>query len=441
MPHAEISVSNLNRPVLKTPWAILVCRFKDKKDVPFTIQDYQTMFTAMGVGSLNMVDYFRDVSHQLLDLSDSKVFGPIVLDQNRSDYKGHNASDAGRQARKDFFAAARQKAIDSGVRNLSDFSNRIVVCVNVPTEYWGGATGVLCDSTSVRPAVMGQEMGHVYGLDHSKADGSTAEYGDPWDVMSNDNIFEASHPNPKFQNMGPILNAANMAGRDWLDENRVWNVSSPDFDTVIQLRPLVRYDLPGFLAARIGEFLVEFRVNKGWDGGILEPAVLVHRFEDNTSYLMRGKNGRQDLIAGASFVLGDPRILGSRFSMVEVVAIDANADTATIRLARHSSVAVRPPPSVAGPEIILGGVPVDGEGIVIFGGKIVRVPPRSPVLKILQKIVELDASTGISKAELRSAVRRDAYAEIASHAELQRTQLTDTFQPAPPVRTDKPKKK
>src|SRR6266404_5364089 len=80
--------SSVNRPVLKTPWAILVCRFNDKQDALFTIQDYQTMFSAVGVGSSCMVDYFRDISHQMLDLSGSKVFGPIVLDQKRADYVG-----------------------------------------------------------------------------------------------------------------------------------------------------------------------------------------------------------------------------------------------------------------------------------------------------------------------------------------------------------------
>lgn len=434
--------SSVNRPVLKSPWAVLVCRFNDKENAPFTIQDYQTMFTAVGVGSSCMVDYFRDVSHQMLDLSGSKVFfdltsgGPIVLDQKRSDYVGAGFNPKGR---KDFLAAARQKAIDKGI-DLSDYSNRIVVCVNVPTEYFGGLDGVLCDSTSVRPAVMGQEMTHAYGLiTHSRADGSTQDYTDPWDVMSNDAGLEAFHPIPKFKNMGPILNAANMATLGWLDENRVWNASSTNFDTEIQLRPLVRHDLPGFLAARVGQFFVEFRVNKGWDAGIPQPAVLVHRVEDSTSYLMSGTNGRPDLIAGAKFLIGDPGIPDLPFTRIEVVSIDANGDTATFHLAqrfRLSLPSAISPITVAGAEAILGGVTEDGGGLVIFAGKIIRIPPRSPVIKILQKIVELDASASISKAELRSAVRRDAYSEIISHAEFQLTQLRDTFEPAPPVHAE-----
>ena len=81
---------------------------------------------------------------------------------------------------------------------------------------------------------------------------------------------------------------------------------STNFDAEIQLRPLVRHDLPGFLAARAGGLFVEFRVNKGWDAGIPQPTVLVHRVEDNTSYLMYDTKGGQSLVAGSKFVIGDP---------------------------------------------------------------------------------------------------------------------------------------
>ena len=75
--------------------------------------------------------------------------------------------------------------------DLSKFYS-FVVCMNVPTDLsgglpsWfpGGPQGVLCDNESMMPYLLGQEMGHGYGLGHSRADGSEADYEDPWDVMS-----------------------------------------------------------------------------------------------------------------------------------------------------------------------------------------------------------------------------------------------------------------
>src|SRR5690348_7359224 len=96
-------------------------------------------------------------------------------------------------------------------------------------------------------------MGHGYGLDHSRQDGSAADYMDRWDTMSTwDSCFMAPHQD--YVLIGPGLNAANMAGRGWLDGQRVWSSGSTSFSTTIQLRPLHRRDLPGFLAARLGVY-------------------------------------------------------------------------------------------------------------------------------------------------------------------------------------------
>ena len=105
---------------------------------------------------------------------------------------------------------------------------------------------------------------------------------------------------PVFR-LGPGLNAANMVGRGWLDKSRVWSTNNESFDTVVTLRPLHRRDLPGFLAARLGRYLVEFRIQERWDAAIDRAAVLIHRFDDNQSYLMSARNGDQDLVAGSVF--------------------------------------------------------------------------------------------------------------------------------------------
>src|SRR5262245_16590924 len=146
-----------------------------------------------------------------------------------------------------------------------------------------------------------------------------------------------SSPDREFTAIGPGLNAWNMRSKEWLDESRVWKGTGNGGDETITLRPLVRRDLRGYLAAELmSDFLIEFRVAEGWDGGIPRACVLVHRFEAGHSYLMYGNSGSPDLIAGDSFGDPDPDQVPitpfTTFRRVDVLSIDAPAHTATLRL-------------------------------------------------------------------------------------------------------------
>ena len=144
----------------KSSWAVLLCKFSDDSTEPFPRDYYEDLFTASGVGSQNMVDFFRDVSHGNLDLSDSRVFGWYTLKQKRSDYTGLDT-------RSNLINWARQAAAANG-DNLSPYVS-VVVCMNVLTDLFGGGEGAVCDPNSTDPRYLGQEMGHFYGLDHSRA--------------------------------------------------------------------------------------------------------------------------------------------------------------------------------------------------------------------------------------------------------------------------------
>src|SRR3954464_5916144 len=91
-------------------------------------------------------------------------------------------------------------------------------------------------------------MGHGYGLDHARVDGSEADYPDPWDVMS----------------------------------TMAW------------------------------PYLVEFRVPELWDAAIPHACVLVHRFASNHSYLMANADGVQALTEGQQLNVGDPHLRTGR---------------------------------------------------------------------------------------------------------------------------------
>lgn len=443
--------------MIKSPWAILLCKFNDDDSEPYDRQRYDDLFTSSGVGKLNMVDFFRDMSHGQLDLTESQVFGWYTLDMNRSAYLAGLAlattkqemDDAVAKARGDLIAMARQAAFADLTANGPFFS--VVVCMNVPTDLFGGGIGAVCDDgrwpddsngpgmSSMSPSLLGQEMGHVYGLTHSRTDGSTEDYMDPWDVMSTAaSGFMDPHPHfneldvrarPIFR-LGPGLNAANMTGRGWLDESRVWRAGTETVDRVVTLRPLHSRELPGFLAARLGKYLVEFRMKERWDVGIAQAAVFVHRFEDNQSYLMSANDGARDLVVGNMFGTTDTaNSLAALFTAttgVEVLEINTHERYARVRLVHRPAFEE---PILNG--MLFGGATRGGDGYIIVGEKGVRrIPPHSPLFQILESVVAYESTEAITSVHLRNEVRRETLTAIASHVETHMQTLQTFRQPA-----------
>ena len=392
-------------------WAVLLCKFSADLSATLPVDHYKRLFTGVGAGSLNMTDYFSDMSHGQLDLTHSQVFGwmtiPIkdIAEYNSFDAK-HAANAAIPGSRNNLIAVAKQTAAAQGIP-LQNFAG-LVICVNGPMDYFGvigGMTAVFDSVNGLRPSVMGQEMGHGYGLDHSRRDGSLVDYQDPWDTMSTDTTpFEQA--SSEYGSVGPGLNAANMRSRGWLDETRVWSAGSADIDTTVQLRPLHRRDLPGFLAVDIGGFLVEYRRRERWDGAFARSAVFVHRFDANHSYVMPGTKGNYDLVGGDKFQIGDTNALnpfGNGYLRVEVLSIDDASGVATLGVARHSARLV---PQIVG--TLIGGVANDGGGWVIVNGILHRVPPYDPGIALLGEIGGYFSAAGIRDVALRQAAQRSA---------------------------------
>ncbi len=365
----------------KQPWAVLLCkvksdatgRFDPKSEPPNApgVLPFRTVcenfFTKTNAG-FNAVRFFSDMSHGNLDLSGSQVLGWYTLDVNITGYTavGDPILD---KTQGEVVALARQAAIDAGV-SLNPFV-AVVVIMNLATGWaqgtlgwtavdWRRIDGRNFDGTLLPRAtgggngteVLGQEMGHGYGLGHSRRDGSTDDYQDRWDAMSTmGDTFRTSDPD--YCARCPGLNAWNMRSRGWLDESRVWHGNGQTFSEIVKLRPLHRRDLPGWLVAELpsdggkSPYLVELRTpyldnfpqKEGWDAGMPQSTVLVHRYltaeQDNDkwphSYLMCGTQGQFNLIAGDRFApngpFGGPQLF--------VIDIDDNASTATISLGHH----------------------------------------------------------------------------------------------------------
>jgi hypothetical protein len=423
-------------------WAVILCKFKDDQSAPHhPITHYQRLFTGAGTGSLNMVDFFRDMSHGQLDLSGSQVFGWYQISANKSDYvPGVATPPPGTYGFDSFFDLCRQAAIDNGAP-LDTFDG-VVVSMNGSAGTWGGPPGVMrafCDSFYLSPGILGEMMGHCYGLEDAMQDGSDANCVDPycydpWDVMS---VFRAyMAQNDEWGTVGPGLNAQWMRSRGWLDETRVWKPSAHSFETVIQLRPLHRHDLSGFLAVELpGGYLVEYRPKERWDANFPRSAVFVHRFEDNSSYVMAGTAGNPDLVVADAFERGHQGGLFdvfASFTHLDVVAIDDSALVATIHLVCRPALTI---PNV-GPGILFGGIEKGGDGFFFLpGGGIHRVPPRSPEYKVLEQVALYLNSESINSIQIRNAVRQEALSTILALAQNQLQTIRDPRQVAPPSTT------
>lgn len=414
-----------NRQV--SSWAVLLVAFRDDPEKLPARGVYERLFTSAGAGTMNMVEFFADMSHGLLDLSGSAVFGWYRLDVKRSTYVGNvYPQPAGKLNRNGLADAARAAATAAKV-DLSKFAGVVVVGYG-GTDLcgWVGGMQALCDDNSLQPSLLGQEMGHGYGLDHARADGSIDDYNDPWDVMSTAAFPWMQAPDPDYTSIGPGLNAWNMRSRGWLDETRVVTVAVGS-NVQVKLRPLHHHDLPGTLAAEVGEYLIEFRVPERWDAAIGNACVLVHRFDawENRSYLMTGTGGQQALLEGDVFETGGPYNLTPTIR-VEVLEIDAAGHTA--RLGVQASAGWRPPMLVG--TDLFGTIGIDGGGWLLVGGKIVKIPPRGPITSILEDVARLLATEpGIDVSatnQLRSTLARRI---VAAGLELDASIETTTHHP------------
>jgi hypothetical protein len=414
-----VKLAQIFRFPLHTPWAVLLCKFADDTSAPPPREQYLPLFTdVQGRAPFNMIDFFWDMSHRKIDLHGSNVFGWYTLPAKRSDYS-FNVPGSTKLSRYQLWDLCRKTAAGAGV-DFSKFPG-VLVLMNGQVDLFGllGWMGAFCDTTNAEPSLLGQEMGHGYGLDHARRDGSIEDYKDPYDVMSTANAFMTN--TPSYGRIGPGLNAAAMRSRGWLDERRVWSKPDVAIHERVELRPLHRTDLWGNLAIELGEFLVEYRQKERWDAAFPRSCVLIHRMIDNHSYVMAGENGQLDLGWGDRFSHGVRGNLFQRYASVEVVRIDESLDRAIVSLEYSPGVFQTRPGvgqvlSIAG--IILGTKQATGRGG--------RVADR------MQRQIEAYLATDrLEDHEERAAARQAALSGLAMQA---LSQLA-TEPPLPPTET------
>lgn len=424
---------------IKTPMAFILVKFQGSNDEPMTKSDAEKMFTSTGCGTMNVVDWFHDNTHGSIDMSGNEVFGWLTLSQKQSDYKGSGANPAGRLEIIDW---AKQAATAARI-DLSKFT-AVVVVTNVEVDLFGGVGHVCCTAAKAgkqfweiqaAPSVLCQEMIHGLGIyNHARRQESTADYRDPYDVMSMFAAWPGHMPTDSSIPIGPGLNAAFMKRCGWLDTTRAASLGRAD------LRPLHRRDLSGPLYAMVDKYYVEYRPSHRWDSGF-PSVVLVHYIADNTSYLVA------ELGAGSEFSWGNPLdIFFSSHGSIKVEAIDDAALTASIEILysprRRLPVLerlrwVQEPFYQRYLEDIKPSIPqlseieiTDVGGIVIIDDRIIKIPSRSLEFHLVEAAAALASLNDVQMAQtIKSAARVDIYAQTAAEINEAREHITGVSSP------------
>jgi hypothetical protein len=411
-------------------WAVVcVCFEDDPRSLP-PLDLRQKLFTRVGNGTMNMPDFFSDMSHGRLNLDGSKVFGWYRLSQRRGDYVGNTSPQPTGKLNRDGLRDAARALAAADIAASGTTFDGVVVSAYGRTDLcgWVGDMAALCDDNSLQPSLLGQEMGHGYGLDHARRDGSYDDYRDPWDVMSTAAYPDYEAVNDNYQRIGPGLNAWSMRSRGWLDESRVWSGPYGGFDSVVTLRPLHHRDLPGYLAAEVGQYLVEFRVRERWDAAIPRAAVLVHRFDGNHPYLMSAVSGGEDLVKGDRFESGPSNAVLSPHVSVSVLDIDEDNYSAALQLSW------RPPRLPRDYDMVgrlVGGVAVDGNGGLIVNGVYHPVPPRGPENLLLGAFAQYLSTNVTASVAAGTQLKRDLIREVVRQALTLHASLEDVSESPP----------
>lgn len=316
------------------PWAIILCRFNDRPDIPQGADYYADFYTRNGLGG--MADYWRVVTLNAFDLTGSQVFGWFTMNHASTELNNlHFPGD-----RYIPVQWGKDTAVANGV-NLNAF-RQVLVVQNFGLDHGAAQNGVLIvhhDPAVCEYGFISHEMGHGFGLVHSWSANPDMVYGDGYDVMSwqttTFNFPISFHGASGLATVG--INAHNLGVLNAMPPNRTWLPSHPDFSAALTLDPLNQPPIGnhGFYAAELppnattparasgSAYTVEFRRQAGFDQAIPNDAVIIHEVRTNgNSYLLPSAYGQ--FTVGSRFVTPDPKIL------VQVTGIDPTAGSATV---------------------------------------------------------------------------------------------------------------
>lgn len=357
--------------------AVLLCKFSDSTDIePNPASFYEDLFIKRGSGGLN--DYWISASLGSINLDGSQVFGWKTFNMMRSDFLAANPG------RWDKIKGAIDQFTDV---DTSQF-DKVVALFNVDVTDGGSQGGVLGGPADDNVTFLAHETGHLFGLEHSfdlssriavpAWPSAPGEYFDRHDIMSAMGVDSDSRH--RFSPRGPLLNVANLDRMGWLPTPRVWQPMKNSSDLYeIDIVALEYPEVDGYLAARAGGWIAEFRIPERFDGGLMRPAVLFHNASANpNSYIIASDSANNIHEWQPGQVNGNPTLF-DRFggTRTTVVSFDLQKKTARLRV----QVKATKPPFVDPDEIFglgIGQLSRNGVILVLQNGKIIPIPVPGP---------------------------------------------------------------
>jgi hypothetical protein len=296
----ELIAAMIASGAVQHSYAVILCRFQGEPPHPDEAKWLKFFTEAFTRGTGGLVEYWRDASLGVIDVSGSRVFPWIEVSLTR---KQGGFPPTMRQDLTNAGISAIQNSTDPLTGKPGDpitgFFNQISCYMyrdNGEGKNIDGSTDGISNKTNLTAPFDGEvtahEMGHSQGMDHDADVTGDTKYHDKCCIMSQSGSFSVSPWEVVF---GPSLCLPHLMLQGWMYKKRMlfdtgaW-ATNPEGIT-FQLAPNTEAGSPAFLGASLSvpgsspawEYLLEVAPLSGWNQGVANlPALMIRRTSSQT---------------------------------------------------------------------------------------------------------------------------------------------------------------